>query len=78
MEAAVGAVVALSSADPMVCLEMLLLDDDEECNEVDEVLGRRLRLAKALFVLSRARAAMDSLLPFDCELLPFSLSRLLG
>ena len=39
---------------------MLLEDDEEECKEVVEVLGRRLRLASAVVVLSRAMAAMDS------------------
>lgn len=53
------------------------MDDDEECKEVIEVLGRRLRFARALFVLSRARAAMDNLLFFACGGLTFSLSRTL-
>lgn len=64
-EAVVGAVIAFSSVEPEACFDMLLLDEDEECKEVNEVFGRRLRLARAVFVLSRARAAIDSLLVFD-------------
>ena len=64
-ETVVGGVVAFSKAVPDACLEMLLLDDEEECNEVREVLGRRLRFAKAVLVLSRARAAIECRLVFD-------------
>ncbi len=71
----VGSAVALSRVEREACFERLLLDDDEECKELKEVFGRRLRFAKALLVLSRARAAMDSLLFFACGAVTFSLSR---
>lgn len=74
-EAVEGSAVALSRAEREGCFERLPLDDDEDCKELMEVLGRRLRFAKAVFVLSRAKAAMDSLLCFACGGLMLSLSR---
>ena len=44
---------------------MLLDEDDDECSELVDVLGRRLRLARAVVVLSRAMAAKESRLFFD-------------
>ena len=70
-------VVALSRVEAEACFERLLLDEEEECSEVEEVFGRRLRFARALLVLSRARAAIDNLLFFDCDGMAFSQSRLL-
>lgn len=77
-EAVEGSAVALSRAERDGCFERLLLDDDDECKELIDVLGRRLRFAKALFVLSRARAARDNLLFFAFGGLTFSLSRILN
>ena len=37
----------------------LLVDDEEECKDWEEALERRDRLAKALDVFSRARAAKE-------------------
>ena len=56
-----------SSGEPCVCLGRLSEEDDEEWREVDDVLGRRLRLARAVVVLSRAMAAMDSRLFFGWD-----------
>ncbi len=74
----VGSAVALSRVEREACFERLLLDDDEECKELKEVFGRRLRFAKALLVLSRASAAMDSRLFLACGRVTVSLSRLSG
>ena len=41
-------------------------EEEEEWREFEDVLGRRLRLARAVLVLSRAIAAMESRLFLDC------------
>lgn len=46
---------------------MLLEDDDEEWREAVDVFGRRLRLARAVVVLSRAMAAIDNRLFLACD-----------
>ena len=59
-------VVLLSKAEPWACFEVLLEDDDEEWREAVDVFGRRLRLASAVVVLSRAIAAIDNRLFLAC------------
>ena len=57
----------LSSGEPCACFERLSEEDEEERRELDDALVRRLRLARAVVVLSRAMAAMDSRLFFGCD-----------
>ena len=57
--------VLLSRGELWSCFEMLLDEDEEEWSELDDALDRRLRLARAVLVLSRAMAAIDRRLFFQ-------------